>query len=145
MDDLLGARMRQARRGSGLQMAEFLRRAGFSESYARNVENGSRPVTLDVADAYDRVLATGGTFRRALDSARGEAWDQQANLSSLISLSERSHVDLDRRGFVTTAGVALTAMGVRWASALAATRPPAPALDSRRICQWPRRRPQWRT
>lgn len=133
MDNLLGSRMRQARRLSGLRMDEFLRRVGFSESYVRNVENGSRPVTADIADAYDRVLATDGTFRSAVEAIDAETWDQRANLSTLTNLSERSEVDLDRRGFVTATGAVLTAMGVRWASALAATRPPIPADGTRLV------------
>jgi transcriptional regulator with XRE-family HTH domain len=112
--------MRQARRASGLHLDEFLRRVGFSESYVRNVENGTRPVTGDIADAYDRALVTGGMFRGAVEAIHGESWDQPANLSTLTNLSQRS-------------GAVLTAMGVRWAAALAATRPPVPTDGFRHV------------
>lgn len=125
--------MRQARRNSAMRTNEFLRLVGFSYSYIRNIENGSRPVTIDVADAYDRALATGGMFRSALEAIHGQSWDQWANLSALTNLSERSELDLDRRAFVAATGAALTTMGVRWASALAATRPAVPTHGTRQV------------
>jgi hypothetical protein len=46
--------------------AQAATRAGFSASYLRHVENGTRPLTLDVAKAYDRAFATGGVFEKAM-------------------------------------------------------------------------------
>ena len=63
MTDELRAELRAARRRSGLAFNVFARAAGYSESHLRNVENGTKPVTSDVAKAYDRVLANGGAFQ----------------------------------------------------------------------------------
>lgn len=109
--------MRKARRSSGLQFDEFVRLVSYSESYLRNVEGGSRPVTPEVADAYDRVLTTGGRFRTALTTVTDGPWDQAGNLAALTQLLDRSDVDLDRRRFVA-AGAALGGVASRWNFAL---------------------------
>ncbi|CAM5274171.1 helix-turn-helix transcriptional regulator (plasmid) [Streptomyces viridifaciens] len=111
--------MREARRASGMVWAKFAREAGYGEAHLRNVENGNRSVTADVAAAYDRVLRTGGEFagRLAAASATGGSapWTTDETLSVLTDLVDGSGVD--RRGFLT-AGVALSASASNWAKAL---------------------------
>ena len=51
-------------------------------------------MTPEVADAYDRVLGTGGTFREALIRHEAEPWDQVGNIAALIQLLDRNDVDL---------------------------------------------------
>jgi DNA-binding transcriptional regulator YiaG len=63
--DSLGHDLREARRRSGMPFHKFARLAGFSESHLRNAENGHRAITRQIAGAYDRVLATGGIFKRS--------------------------------------------------------------------------------
>lgn len=118
VDNLLRNQMRQARRDSELRFDEFVRRVGYSASYVRNVEGGSRAVTLEMADAYDHVLATGGKFRDALVGRDTEPWDQAGNIAALIRLLDRNDVDLDRRSLGAAAGVVLGGVTVQWLSAL---------------------------
>ena len=118
VDKLLGTQMRQARRDAGVRFDEFVRSVGYSASYIRNVEGGSRPVTLEMADAYDRVLATRGRFRNALVGREENPWDQAGNIAALIQLLDRNDVELDRRGIAVAAGAVLGGVTVQWLSAL---------------------------
>ena len=116
MADELHDDMRKARRSSGLTFAMFARQAGYAESYLRNVENGTKPVTADVAKAYDRVLATGGVFSIAVDgpSRRKAPWNRQETFTILVDMATGGGVD--RRSFVATSGAALTALVGHWSS-----------------------------
>ncbi|PKV82676.1 hypothetical protein BX283_0121 [Streptomyces sp. TLI_146] len=112
--------MRNARRASGMVWARFAREAGFGEAYLRNVENGNRSVTAEVAAAYDRVLQTGGAFVASLQetgstSGRHAPWDQSGSLAVFDSLLNGSGVD--RRGLLS-AGAALSVSASSWARAL---------------------------
>ncbi|MEU1284492.1 helix-turn-helix transcriptional regulator [Kitasatospora sp. NPDC005856] len=127
MSERLRNGMREARRDSGLSWERFARDVGFSPAYLRNVENGNRAVTADVAAAYDRVLRSGGRFTRALaaDGPSTAGWDEDgATLTVLAELVDGRRVD--RRSFVT-AGVALSASAGRWVKALGRARPDHPA------------------
>jgi transcriptional regulator with XRE-family HTH domain len=132
-DKPLGDQMRRARRASGLRFDEFVRRAGYSASYVRNVEGGSRPVTPEMVDAYDRVLATGGRFREALTQRGAEPWDEAGNIAALAQLLERDNVDLDRRRVVTAAGAALGGVTIQWLSALRSAGTAEPRSTSRQV------------
>ncbi|MBR8740602.1 helix-turn-helix transcriptional regulator [Nocardiopsis sp. MG754419] len=111
--------MRQERRASGLVWARFARAAGFSATYLRNIENGNRALTPEVAEAYDGVLSTGGRFTRALrDPAAGTralSWDRPESMAMLTGLMKRGHVD--RRELLTVTA-ALSASASSWARAL---------------------------
>ncbi|MCM2392016.1 transcriptional regulator [Streptomyces albipurpureus] len=119
MSDQLRNDMRQERRASAMGWKQFAREAGFGEAYLRNVENGNRAVTHGVANAYDRVLKTGGAFTGVLEDmpamATGAPWDQPRSLTVLTGLLKGSSVD--RRG-VLSAGAALAASAGSWSKAL---------------------------
>ncbi len=58
----IGHDLRAAREAAGLSIARLARLTAFSESHLRNAENGNRVVTIDIAEAYDRALDTGGVI-----------------------------------------------------------------------------------
>jgi len=128
--------MRERRKASGMPWARFAREAGFSEAYLRNVENGNRSITPEVAASYDRVLGTGGEFAagRAATGGADGPWDREGGTAVLTELVNGSSV-VDRRSFLTS-GVALslsaanwsTALGIRWSDT---ALPGAPALLTR--------------
>lgn len=60
MDQPLGKTFRQQRESSGVSAARIAALAYVSVPYIRHIENGTRPMTLEVAEAYDRVLEKGG-------------------------------------------------------------------------------------
>lgn len=122
-----GKDLRQARRASGMPFGEFAKLAGFSEPYLRNVENGTRVLTLAVAQAYDRVLSTGGVFAAVLGEpvAAARPWDRHGTLAMLTELADGGGVD--RRGFIVTSGAALAALAGHWRAALDWQEPPADA------------------
>ena len=129
MTDELRAELRTARRRSGLAFNVFARAAGYSESHLRNVENGTKPVTADVAKAYDRVLGTGGAFSAMVDGATTQQapWNRRG---AFVALAEMAHGGgLDRRNFVVTTGAAVTALIGHWSAALGAQDAPT-AADS---------------
>ncbi|ACU75721.1 putative transcriptional regulator [Catenulispora acidiphila DSM 44928] len=130
MADELRDDMRTARRGSGLTFAVFARQAGYAESYLRNVENGTKPLTSDVAKAYDRVLATGGEFSIAVDgpSRQKAPWNRQETFTILVDMATGGGVD--RRSFVTTTGAALTSLVGHWSSILTGQATPAALSDT---------------
>lgn len=105
----------------------FAMLAGYSEGHLRSVENGRREVTIDVVDAYDRVLNTGGTFgsrlvvRQAQPDAVLMPWDRDGTRAILDGLLDGS--DVHRRSFVAVSGAALMAMAGRWEAALEAPEP----------------------
>lgn len=78
--------MRKARRESGMVFGKFARLAGFAESHLRNVENGARSLTPEVAAAYDRVLNTGGAFETALRTAAETARISDVDRRELLRL-----------------------------------------------------------
>lgn len=114
----------------------FAQVAGYSVPHLRNVENGSREMTADLVSAYDKALATGGAFRVRFTAVRAQAaaaqlpWGQEGTLEVLTGLLNGSAVD--RRSFVATSGVALTALASRWESGLA-TRDRLIAGGSRQV------------
>jgi tetratricopeptide (TPR) repeat protein len=133
-----GEALREARRSSGLSFRRFAQLAGFSQSHLRSVENGHRSVTIDVAQAYDRVLSTGGMFARALARSPGTGpaggplpWDGCATLSILSGLVSGGGVD--RRAFVATSGTALGALAANWRAALTAPGALPSGSGSRRV------------
>ena len=153
MENSLGAQMRQARRDCGLRFEDFARRATFSVAYLRNVEGGSRPVTPAVADAYDRVLATGERFQAVIAEALAaaepieanlhrrplsKAWDQAGNMAVLAELLDRS--DVERRSFIAASGSILTDWAVRWSSALGRAQLPERPTFGAHIRRAPSRR-----
>ncbi|HEV2634518.1 MAG TPA: hypothetical protein VGX23_05195 [Actinocrinis sp.] len=115
--------LRDARRSTTNTFAQFARQAGYSESHLRSAENGSRELTVDIVNAYDRVLATGGTFgeRFAEIQAQSQAmllpWDQGTTRDVLNGLLSGDAVG--RRLFVTLSGSAFVAIAGRWEAALA--------------------------
>jgi tetratricopeptide (TPR) repeat protein/DNA-binding transcriptional regulator YiaG len=118
MSDQLRDDMRQARRASGMVWAKFAREAGYGEAHLRNVENGNRSVTLDVATAYDRVLRTDGKFADTLTATsptgRSAKWTTGESLSVLTELVDGNNVD---RRSLLTAGLALAASAHNWSRA----------------------------
>lgn len=60
MDRPLGNTFRELRKSSGFSAARIAALAYVSEPYIRQIENGTRPMTFAVAEAYDRVLEKGG-------------------------------------------------------------------------------------
>jgi tetratricopeptide (TPR) repeat protein len=135
MAEELRGELRAARRRSGLTFAVFAQAAGYSESHLRSVENGTKPVTGDVARAYDRVLATGGRFGVSLAGPRGETapWNRAGTLTVLMESARGGGVD--RRSFLTISGTTLITLTGHWSSALAAAKSttptdPAPELGT---------------
>ncbi|MBS2545498.1 helix-turn-helix domain-containing protein [Catenulispora sp. NL8] len=130
MADELRDDLRAARRRSGLTFAAFAREAGYAESYLRNVENGTKPLTSDVARAYDRVLATGGEFSNAVDGPRRQEapWNRQEALTILADMATGGGVD--RRSFIVTSGTALTAVVGHWSDALTKQVRPVEVSDT---------------
>lgn len=120
MTEELRAELRAARRRSGLAFNVFARAAGYSESHLRSVENGTKPVTSEVAKAYDRVLVTGGMFSVMVDGAGAQQapWDRRGAFAALTEMATGG--GLDRRNFVVTTGTALGALIGRWSTALEA-------------------------
>lgn len=120
--------MREARVASGLPWDEFARRAGFSRPHLRSVENGSRAVTEDVARAYDRVLGTGEEFAFTLAGREpmNAQWTREGALTALLEASQGATLDFNRRGFVISAGAALTALTGSWSAAVEAAPPSVP-------------------
>ena len=119
MSDQLRNAMRERRKASGMTWVRFARKTGFSEAYLRNIENGNRSVTPEVAARYDRVLATGGVF--AADSAaaagtKDAPWDRDGGTAVLAELVNGSST-VDRRSFLTS-GVALSLSASNWSRAL---------------------------
>ncbi|QKW21628.1 helix-turn-helix transcriptional regulator [Kitasatospora sp. NA04385] len=119
MPDQLRDDLRAARRASGMSWADFAHAAGFGEAYLRNVENGNRRVTDQVAEAYDRVLQAGGRFTREAAAGGGPAavpWSQDgAALTVLTNLAGGRQVD--RRDFIS-AGIALSVSATNWGTAI---------------------------
>ncbi|MGW2654379.1 helix-turn-helix domain-containing protein [Streptomyces sp. NPDC001478] len=133
MSERLRNDLRQARWESGMSWEQFAQATSFTPAYLRNVENGNRSVTIDVAAAYDRALRTDGRFAREL--ADGETapsdvpWGQDgAALAVLTDLVDGRRGRVDRRGFVK-AGAALSVSAGSWANALL-TRPSAGVEDA---------------
>lgn len=119
--------LRDARRASLLTFERFAKLAGYSASHLRSAENGSRELTVDIVNAYDRVLAAGGTFgeRFAEIQAQAEAmqlpWDQGATREVMSGLLGGDVVG--RRSFVALSGAAFVAFAGRWETALAPREP----------------------
>ncbi len=133
MTEELRAELRAARRRSGLAFNVFARAAGYSESHLRNVENGTKPATRDVARAYDRVLATGGVFGAMVDGATTQQapWNRQGAFAALTEMADGG--GLDRRHFVVTTGTALTALIGQWSAAVEAQAAPAAASSTQPV------------
>lgn len=128
--------LRAARRTSPLTFERFAKAAGYSESHLRSAENGLRELTVDIVRAYDRVLATGGTFDERFGEIQAQAeamllpWDQGATREVLNGLLGGDAVD--RRSFVGLTGAAFVAFAGRWVTALA-PREPLTLNGSRKI------------
>jgi hypothetical protein len=126
--------LREARRSSAIAFERFARQAGYSVSHLRSAENGSRELTVDIVDAYDRVLATGGTFGERFTEIQAQSqamllpWDQGATRDVLNGLLGGDAVG--RRLFVALSGTAFVAFAGHWESALASREPLA--LDGSR-------------
>lgn len=60
MSETVGQALRAAREAAGLSIGKLARSATFSESHLRSVENGNRKITVDIVEAYDGTLGTGG-------------------------------------------------------------------------------------
>ncbi|MEY9846337.1 tetratricopeptide (TPR) repeat protein [Streptacidiphilus sp. BW17] len=117
--------MRERRRASGVRWAQFARAAGFAEAYLRNVENGNRALTAEVAAAYDRVLGTGGEFSESLAAAvaggaKDAPWDRDGGIAVLSELVDGGR-GVDRRSFLAS-GVALSVSASNWARTLDVSR-----------------------
>ncbi|MFF2615917.1 helix-turn-helix domain-containing protein [Kitasatospora sp. NPDC058046] len=130
MSERLRNDLRQARRDSGMSWAQFSQATSFTPAYLRNVENGNRSLTIDVAAAYDRALRTDGKFEKELANAKAAPsavpWGQDgAALTVLADLVDGRAGRVDRRGFVK-AGAAMSASAGGWAGALGIARPSAP-------------------
>ena len=111
--------LRRARRATDVTFAKFAALAGFSVPYLRNVENGTRTVTAEVAAAYDRVCDTGGVFAAAvagMDAITAQPWNQAGALTALTDLANGEGVD--RRSFVAASSGALAGLVGRWRAAL---------------------------
>ncbi|MEV4740697.1 helix-turn-helix domain-containing protein [Streptomyces sp. NPDC049555] len=61
-----GELLRRLRRDRGLSLAELARRAFYSKGYVSKVENGEKPLTLELGRVCDQVLQTGGTLESAV-------------------------------------------------------------------------------
>lgn len=114
-----------------MRFRTFAQITGYSESHLRSVENGHRSVTAEIAEAYDRALATGGTFLASVVSAASgvkihpsAGWDQYGTLTVLSKLLNGS--DMDRRAFVAASASTLSVLASNWRSALGATDPLLP-------------------
>ena len=119
-----------------MSFRRFAACAGYSEAHLRSVENGNREITADVAAAYDRVLATGGTFGSRFTALQTELvaesalpWGQHG---TAVILGDLLSGEVDRRGFVTASGAALSRVAMRWTSALG-TPEPFTAAGSRQV------------
>jgi len=60
VSEAFGQALRAIRMSAGVSLPKLARGAAFSESHLRNVENGNRAATREIADACDRALGTGG-------------------------------------------------------------------------------------
>ena len=81
MDEQLGQTLRRERERAGWTVVNFAREAGYSEPYIRMVENGTRPVTEEIASCYDRILKAGGLFA---DLYRAEQSGDEMRRRSLL-------------------------------------------------------------
>jgi transcriptional regulator with XRE-family HTH domain len=59
-DGTLGHALREARQQAGHSTARFAKLLNVSDAYVRSIENGNRPATHEIVEAYDSVLGTGG-------------------------------------------------------------------------------------
>ncbi|GHC39420.1 hypothetical protein GCM10010507_11510 [Streptomyces cinnamoneus] len=59
-----GEELRRLRRGRGMSLAELSRLAFYSKGYLSKVENGEKPLTLELARSCDQALDTGGELER---------------------------------------------------------------------------------
>jgi transcriptional regulator with XRE-family HTH domain/tetratricopeptide (TPR) repeat protein len=118
--------LRQARRATGMTFTKFAALSGFSVPYLRNVENGNRAVTADVAAAYDRITDSDGVFAAVvagMGALTSEPWDQDGTLTALTYLANGESVD--RRSFVLASSGTLAGLVGRWQGALEASGPQA--------------------
>ncbi|MEU5425039.1 helix-turn-helix transcriptional regulator [Streptomyces olivoreticuli] len=60
-----GAHLRRLRHERGVSLAALSRLSFYSKGYLSKVENGEKPLTVDVARACDRALETGGVLERS--------------------------------------------------------------------------------
>ncbi|MEU5427820.1 helix-turn-helix domain-containing protein [Streptomyces olivoreticuli] len=65
--------LRRLRQEQGISLAALSRRAFYSKGHLSKVENGEKPLTLDLARACDRALDTGGVLEELLPGARSDA------------------------------------------------------------------------
>jgi hypothetical protein len=106
-----------------MTFTQFAKAAGFAQSYLRNVENGNRSITTEVAGAYDKVLRTGGTFKERLkdrEAITKASWDAPGTLAVLAQRLEDGGVD--RRTFAIASAATVAGLVRRWNSALGSAR-----------------------
>ncbi|MEU2516069.1 nSTAND1 domain-containing NTPase, partial [Streptomyces syringium] len=64
-----GELLRELRRRRGMSLAELARQAFYSKGYLSKVENGEKPLTLELARICDQVLHTEGALEQLVPSA----------------------------------------------------------------------------
>ncbi|PHQ48828.1 hypothetical protein BLA24_27560 [Streptomyces cinnamoneus] len=62
--DPAGEQLRRLRRERGVSLVKLARSAFYSKGYLSKVENGEKPLTLELARACDQALETGGALER---------------------------------------------------------------------------------
>ncbi|MGW1073061.1 nSTAND1 domain-containing NTPase [Streptomyces sp. NPDC002537] len=68
-----GAELRRLRQERGVSLAVLSRMAFYSKGHLSKVENGEKPLTLDLARACDRALDSGGVLEKMLPESRADA------------------------------------------------------------------------
>jgi transcriptional regulator with XRE-family HTH domain len=58
--DETGRFLKSVREAAGISMSALARQTHFSKGYLSQVENGHRPATASIVEAYERVLGVGG-------------------------------------------------------------------------------------
>jgi transcriptional regulator with XRE-family HTH domain len=79
MADLCGAQLRKCRVAAGISLGRLAREVTYSKSYLSRIENGNKPLSLDIAKRCDRALRTGGTLAAMVSRPKAEFPEQTAD------------------------------------------------------------------
>lgn len=113
MPDSFGSALRVMRDAAGLSLAALARRANVSKSQVGNLETGTRPPTIEIAEAIDRALRAGGVLIELAAAERGGGDDMRrrallATIGAAASLGTIAgpHAlgDMVRHGLLDAAG-----------------------------------------
>lgn len=113
MPESFGSALRTMREAAGFSLAALARRANVSKSQLGNLETGTRPPTIEIAEAIDRALRAGGVLIELAAAERGGKDDMRrrallATIGAAASLGTVAgpHAlgDMIRHGLLEAAG-----------------------------------------